>query len=745
MLISPYIKLSIGLSFVFFAFSSSAQFDYRYEHQADGYINGILSCGAHSLVPNIYKGQNPVFWDYDDDGDQDLVFGESDGTLRLLSNEGSNVSPCFPRAVSTFAGIISTIKPVAPAFADANGDGLDDLFLGNGISGGRGGYVQLYYNIGTLGHPQFALAIDSIAGIDVHDASIPFPYDVDDDGDLDLFVGGGLGHLVYTENIGSPQVAVFDTSIIHLGDFGWRAAPVIADVDGDGQIELFIAHSYGTLFQYEKVNTTTDTIIWELRTERYGDIDACSNGWGCLVRPAFVDIDDDGDLDLFIAVDGLQFYRNTGDRQDPQWEQEYISYPLISGGWISSFADIDNDGLQEWFLSDRKITYYDNTGTLEQPNWELITSDYESSINNAGSITFYDIDQDGDLDRIIGYNGTSNGRLSRWWNIGTSEIPIWLRANDLILDEFDFGSFAYPNLLDIDEDGILDLFVMGSNGRLYHFINSETSQAPSWNLQTDRYLTDLPTVARRATFGDLDKDGDQDLLVSAYGRLRFYRNTGTPSAPSFTFEDDRFGGSFTNFQAPVLVDLTSDCGLELVNGHQLFLYKGIKPQIASPAENLLHDTSAVVQLMATPIDSVDGQWGGAVTENGLFIPAQVASGTHLVTYTYTEPWDCYTYTDSLYLFVAEVPTSTSQLDQAYSVNLYPNPTSGPLNLNIQGIKGDLQVKLWSIEGKMVQSLVVEGCQIDCLQSIDINNQVRGIYLLQIQSDELSIWRRVLLK
>ena len=116
------------------------------------------------------------------------------------------------------------------------------------------------------------------------------------------------------------------------------------------------------------------------------------------------------------------------------------------------------------------------------------------------------------------------------------------------------------------------------------------------------------------------------------------------------------------------------------------------------------------------------------------------------------PFGCVAYcsrscvrTDSLYLFVAEVPTSTSQLDQAYSVNLYPNPTSGPLNLNIQGIKGDLQAKLWSIEGKMVQSLVVEGCQIDCLQSIDINNQVRGIYLLQIQSGELSIWRRVLLK
>jgi len=90
-----------------------------------------------------------------------------------------------------------------------------------------------------------------------------------------------------------------------------------------------------------------------------------------------------------------------------------------------------------------------------------------------------------------------------------------------------------PQLVDIDDDGDDDLFVQERANRITFF--EKTDGRFVW--QTDKYRG--LDVGQWFRFGDLDADGDADLLgEQPVGRVRYYRNEGTPAAPSFALAAD---------------------------------------------------------------------------------------------------------------------------------------------------------------------------------------------------------------
>lgn len=245
----------------------------------------------------------PGFADIDGDGDEDAMVGTLNGRVALLRNTGSPVSPRFVLEDSAFISSVSNFSFV-PLFTDIDADGDQDLFLGQ-----FSGSVQFYRNTGSPSVPQFQRQTSFFDSINVGFNAAPAFFDIDGDGDLDFFVGKGDGRISYYRNVGSPQSGSFvlqTTSFLGI-QFGSNAKPVFSDVDGDGDKDLIVGTSDGKLAFYRNTGPYGNpTFVFV--TDTFGGI-----GKQQEVAPAFVDIDGDGDQDVFIGNvrGGLEFFRNT--------------------------------------------------------------------------------------------------------------------------------------------------------------------------------------------------------------------------------------------------------------------------------------------------------------------------------------------------------------------------------------------------------------------------------------------------
>jgi hypothetical protein len=154
-------------------------------------------------------------------------------------------------------------------------------------------------------------------------------------------------------------------------------------------------------------------------------------------QPAFVDIDGDGDQDVFIgSMSGaISYYKNTGTSTAPVFTLQTgpanpfngVTIPGSLGGYAApAFADIDGDGDFDAFFGGYYgvIYYYKNTGTATAPAFTLQTG--AANPFNSVDVGYYscpifvDIDGDGDLDAFI---GAWNGTISYYKNTGTSTAP----------------------------------------------------------------------------------------------------------------------------------------------------------------------------------------------------------------------------------------------------------------------------------------------------------------------------------
>jgi hypothetical protein len=259
---------------------------------------------------------------------------------------------------------------------------------------------------------------------------------------------------------------------------------------------------------------------------------------------AFVDIDNDGDYDVFLGSWGgsIYFYRNDGTPESATWTFVTDSYDSIDVGYYSAptFSDIDNDGDYDVFLgnSGGSIYFYQNDGTPESPTWTFLTDSYNSiDVGDYSAPAFSDIDHDGDPDMFIG-NG--DGGIYFYRNDGTPESPTWTFVTDSY-DSIDVGDYSAPAFADIDHDGDSDLFIGEQDGSIYFYRNDGAPELPSWTLVTDSYGSIDVGFLSAPAFSDIDNDGDSDMFIGEWNdKIQFYQNDGAPESPSWTLVSDDY-------------------------------------------------------------------------------------------------------------------------------------------------------------------------------------------------------------
>lgn len=272
--------------------------------------------------------------------------------------------------------------------------------------------------------------------------------------DLDMIVGDNTGKLTLYENLGTPQVAAWvpGDDVENLAAF---ATPAFADIDGDGDADALIGNSGGTLTFIERTGTPLNP-DYEVSEEDWESIDV-----GSYSTPAFADIDADGDYDLFVGESGgsIRFYENTGSRQNPVWASPVAAWQGIDISSFSSpaFVDIDNDDDLDLFTGESRwngttylgwLYYIENTGTRSNFQYATIVSNYEGISSALSRPAFADIDADNDYDLFVGGIG---GEIQFYRNTGNSTNPAWGETN-LAYNSIHVGAYSAPAFFNINED-----------------------------------------------------------------------------------------------------------------------------------------------------------------------------------------------------------------------------------------------------------------------------------------------------
>lgn len=477
------------------------------------------------------------FVDLDQDGDLDLLAEKPFSYVRYYRNDGSPDNAAFVVGADSLKdaeGVpVFSDRQNIPNVTDIDCDGRLDLFIGR-LIGTVMRYEEVARDSGDV--PRFRLDTDRFENIEIvaqigslHGANTMAMGDVDSDGDEDLFWGDFFEPgLLFIENTGSCEAPLLrgEPLSFPLNDpvatSGYNA-PALADVDADGDLDLFI----GVLGGAYNPNKTT--------------------------------------------IDNLLFLEQSGPSEFTLRSRRFITNIDVGSESIPVFADLDGDGDHDLLLSNKidpvnlrssRVFRFENVGSATAPrfvmrgSWDLLDGAYHFAP------TFGDLDADGDLDMLL---GTWRDEIRWYRNDATVSRPEFVLADSAIV-ELTRGSNAAPTLVDIDADGDLDLFVGESSGTINYYRNDGTSADAVFTFVTDEF-EDID-VGRRSfpVFTDFDRDGDQDLVIGTESDgLVVYRNTG--SAASATFErDSTWSVAVPPFATPAFVDIDGDGDADLFSG-----------------------------------------------------------------------------------------------------------------------------------------------------------------------------------
>jgi len=470
-------------------------------------------------LSNLDVGSNsePNFVDIDGDGDLDAFIGNGDGTINYLKNGGTNKRPNFQQQTGRQNPLndIDVSRDSTLAFVDIDGDRDFDALIGS-----NSGTVQLYQNLGSRTVPKFAPMLGSAnplfaVGFDFD--SSPELVDIDKDGDLDAFIGNNSGTIDFLKNVGNQKQPYFNTNPFYGQDLGVGSVTAIADIDGDGDLDVLAGNTEGKVLLFENVGSKKRPSFSQANIARNPlplDVDGEA-------VPALLDIDGDKDLDAFIGNrDGIfNFFENTSNKKKVRFAQSPDN-PLedldVGTGSAPVFIDIDGDGDFDGFSgnSDGNVIFFKNTGSAKRPEFvEIGGSRNPFNGVNVGSwskIAFVDADGDRDLDAFI---GSTNGTIRFFERTGTKNQPNFTERTGAKnpFDTFDIGNYSVPAFGDLDGDGDADALVGAGDGTIYFYENTAPTAKRNQRSRQTRSASDFLLNPG----GDVESINIDDFLIES--------------------------------------------------------------------------------------------------------------------------------------------------------------------------------------------------------------------------------------
>ncbi len=313
----------------------------------------------------------------------------------------------------------------------------------------------------------------------------------------------------------------------------------------------------------------------------------------------------------------------------------------------------------QWTLhpkASRYLLYYDNgTGTVDSSSvWQTITDSTQTSFTNAL--------QDGDYRFAIRAEDASGNSSYLSYTSATADgtPPDMLSAEGVTEDSvltvtfnepLDQNSVTQLSNWALDNDLTIaaaevpwpgkELFVAAQDSGVFHLYRQKGTDSLQYELVTEHFLDELPTQDNYPTFGDLDGDGDDDLLMGHNdGKISFYENQGSKYDPDFKLIDTSYQDiDVGSYSAPELGDLDGDGDLDLIIGEDDYDKMNYYENTGSPmnadfdfmSDNYLDSTISRQRPRLHDIDAdgdLDIIWGAAPASGQIWISENTGDSTN---------------------------------------------------------------------------------------------------------------------
>jgi hypothetical protein len=579
-------------------------------------VNGqeqfVLSQAKNPLPPPSIMGEDPWLIDVDNDGDLDLILEEYEG-ISLFRNTGTPEAPVFVKAEAESnpfneingSGYFRLSSLFGAADLDADGD-IDYVSAGaTFINTGSNENILLFGTYSYLPYGSTIADLDDDGDVDIlrsyYDSTLivykntgvgpiididpewdslnisNWPYeesyvmfnqlvDYDNDGDFDLIMNTMYAvydtpddysinrTIVYIENTGTVNAPSFVYEEENQVPFNGLESEsfAIGDLDDDTDMDLLLFSEYSLqMLRYYELEESTYLENEEVFPELYD---------GILIRPSvippeFVDLDDDGDLDILTwnYYTGITYLEHIDTEMQKKYRvNDEFPLPFLDGSTyiqIPFFVDLDKDGDRDVFRLDYDgdvyYKYLENTGTNASPVYSTVDFPALIGFDDVVIPAFADLDGDGDLDMaftVVEYSGDYSGSVFTKYYESTGNDP--LEFNELtgtdnplyFVNENnydDLREYQKPMFLDVDEEGDLDAAFLGEYAGIYFFENAGGPE--TFFFREDGSHSPFPDISNMGysssiNFVDYDGDGDKDLFVNTYygQQMFYYENTGGP-------------------------------------------------------------------------------------------------------------------------------------------------------------------------------------------------------------------------
>ena len=349
-----FTDLSIPFTLIISA-NPNAAWPYLIVHEL--IIELTMAQAGWPLVLGSVTTSSGVIIDLEDDGSREMIFGDYDGMLHVMHEDGTPVAP-FPIDTGATIGVA-----VAAGYVDS--DNVEDIVIGNDA-----GHVIAYNHDGNI-------IFDYLAGGNIK--SNPIIADVDDNGTMEVIVctsPAGAVHIINADGSAFPNFpAALNAPVM--------ASAAVGDLNNDGNLEVLVVTISGSLNAISS-NTGSNLSGWPY------DL-----GLGSANGPTITNIDADADPEVLIATTPGTVFAIDNDGS--------LIWDMVVGNQIITglvTADFNNDGNNDICFIDQpgNIHLVDQAGN-DLPNFPIALGE---SVDSTPVIV--DMDANGTPDIVFGDN-----------------------------------------------------------------------------------------------------------------------------------------------------------------------------------------------------------------------------------------------------------------------------------------------------------------------------------------------------
>jgi hypothetical protein len=386
------------------------------------------------------KGKGVALADIDGDGDWDMFVSNKGGADVLYRNDSTPGKIRFTDITAAAGDNLGDMGySMGSSFADVDNDGRPDLFMAKGgvyeIEANR-----LLRNESANGRIHFR-DVTREAGLDTKDFTYGAAWaDIDNDGDLDLFCanyGVGVKNRLFRNDSKDGKIRFTEiTDAAGVGDRAWSWSASFADINNDGWQDLYVVNGRYPAGEPNRMYLNQGNGTFRDVSRESGLDDA---NWG--LGATFADVDGDGDMDVFLSnyVGPNRMFLNDGTGRFAEVSKK-LGLDHVGWGKGPSWGDVDHDGRLELYEGDCKLAnqFYDWD---EAQGKYLDIAGRLPVIQNEGVRTkatqFADLDGDGDLDLyVVNWNVANRVYLNNQNDAGWLKI----RAQGTVSNRAGIGS-----------------------------------------------------------------------------------------------------------------------------------------------------------------------------------------------------------------------------------------------------------------------------------------------------------------